>query len=74
MQTIIKASTEKTASNALKTIRKQIDESLKSICGGSGVSDSGHPKRFFLAKTTIIFAIENQVASEIMLTIIICIT
>jgi len=40
------------AINSLKTIRKNIDESLKSFCGGSGISDPGYPKRFFSAVTT----------------------
>jgi len=40
------------AINSLKTIKKQIDESLKTFCGGSGISDFGYPKRFFSAVTT----------------------
>jgi len=47
MRITIQAGTRKTAINTLKTIRKNIDESLKYFCGGSGISDSGYPKRFF---------------------------
>jgi len=47
MQVSIQAGTRKTAINSLKTIRKNIDESLKSICGGFWISDRGYPKRFF---------------------------
>jgi hypothetical protein len=43
----IQAGRRKTAINSLKTRRKNIDESLKSFCGGSGISDPGYPKRFF---------------------------
>jgi len=52
MQITIQAGTRKTAINSLKTIKKNIDESLKSFCGGSGISDPGYPKRFFSAVTT----------------------
>lgn len=52
MQITIQAGTRKTAINSLKTIRKNIDESLKSFCGGSGVSNPGYPKSFFSAGTT----------------------
>jgi len=52
MRITIQAGTMKTAINFLRTIRKKIDESLKSICGGFGISDSGYPKRFFSAGTT----------------------
>jgi hypothetical protein len=52
MQITIQAGTRKTAINFLKTIRKNIDGSLKYFCGGSGISDSGYPKRFFFAGTT----------------------
>ena len=47
MQVTIQTGTRKTAINTLKTIRKNIDESLKSFCGGFGIFDSGYPKRFF---------------------------
>jgi len=52
MQITIQAGTRKTVINSLKTIRKNIDESLKYFCGGSGISDYGYPKRFFSAGTT----------------------
>jgi len=52
MQIIIQAGTRKTVINSLKTIRKNIDESLKSFCGGSGISNPGYPKRIFSAGTT----------------------
>ncbi|KFC19659.1 hypothetical protein IO90_10320 [Chryseobacterium sp. FH1] len=52
MQVTIQAGTRKTAINSLKAIRKNIDESLKSFCGGSGISDPGYPKRFFSTVTT----------------------
>jgi len=52
MQITIQAGTRKTAINSLKRIRKNIDESLKYFCGGSGISDLGYPKRFFSAVTT----------------------
>jgi len=52
MRITIQAGTMKTAINCLKTIRKTIDESLKTFCGGFGISDSGYPKRFFSAVTT----------------------
>jgi len=51
MQITIQAGTRKTVINSLKTIRKNNDESLKSFCGGSGISDPGYPKRFFSAVT-----------------------
>jgi len=44
------AGTRKTVINTLKTIRKQIDESLKYFCGGSGISDPGYPKIFFFRR------------------------
>jgi len=52
MHISIQEGTSKTAVNSLKTIRKNIDESLKSFCGGFGISDSGYPKIFFSAVTT----------------------
>jgi len=52
MQVTIQAGKRKTAINTLKTIRKNIDGSLKCFCGGSGISDPGYPKRFFSAGTT----------------------
>jgi len=52
MQITIQAGTRKTAINTLKTVRKNINESLNSICGGSGIPDSGYPKIFFSAVTT----------------------
>ncbi|KFF01364.1 hypothetical protein IX39_12380 [Chryseobacterium formosense] len=52
MRITIQAGTRKTAINSLKTIRKNIDVSLKYFCGGSGISDTGYPKRFFSAVTT----------------------
>lgn len=48
----IQAGTRKTGINSKKTVRKRIDVSLKSFCGGSGISDHGYPKRFFSAGTT----------------------
>ncbi|REC50645.1 hypothetical protein DRF68_09120 [Candidatus Chryseobacterium massiliae] len=55
MQITIQAGTRKTAINSPKAIRKNNDESLKSFCGGSGISDHGYPKRFFSAETTEYF-------------------
>ncbi|KFC19680.1 hypothetical protein IO90_10430 [Chryseobacterium sp. FH1] len=52
MRITIQAGTRKTAINTLKTIRKQIDVNLKYFCGGSRISDSGYPKRFFSVVTT----------------------
>jgi len=52
MQVIIQAGKRKTVINSLKTLRKNIDESLKYFCGGFGIPDSGYPKRFFSAVTT----------------------
>ncbi|KFF02818.1 hypothetical protein IX38_12695 [Chryseobacterium luteum] len=52
MRITIQAGTRKTAINSLKTIRKNIDESLKYSCGGFGIPDTGYPKRFFSAGTT----------------------
>jgi len=52
MQITIQAGTRKTVINSLKAIRKNIDKSLKYFCGGSGIFDSGYPKRFFSAVTT----------------------
>jgi len=52
MRITIQEGTMKTVINSLKTIEKQIDESLKYFCGGFGISDSGYPKRFFSAETT----------------------
>lgn len=52
MHITIQAGTRKTAINTLKTIRKNIDVSLKCFCGGSRISDPGYPKRFFSAVTT----------------------
>ncbi|KQK26112.1 hypothetical protein AR438_11060 [Chryseobacterium aquaticum] len=52
MRITIQAGTRKTAINSMKAIRKNIDGSLKSFCGGFGISDSGYPKRFFSAGTT----------------------
>ena len=51
MYITIQAGTRKTAINSLKTIKKNIDESLKYFCGGSWVSDLGYPKRFFSTET-----------------------
>jgi len=52
MQITIQARTRKIAINSLKTIRKNIDGSLKYFCGGFGIPDSGYLKRFFSARTT----------------------
>lgn len=62
MQISIQEGTSKTVINSLKTIRKNIDESLKYFCGDSGISHSGYTKRFFPQGQRNIFAIENQVA------------
>jgi hypothetical protein len=63
MRITIQAGTMKTAINSLKTIKKQIDESLKYFCEGFGISDSGYPKRFFQQRQRNRFAIENRRAS-----------
>jgi hypothetical protein len=52
MQVTIQAGTRKTAIISLKTIRKNIDGSLKYFCGGFVIFDYGYPKRFFSAETT----------------------
>jgi len=56
----IQAGTRKTAINSLKTIKKQIDESLKYFCGGFEISDYGYPKSFFPQGQWNRFAVKNQ--------------
>ncbi|WP_123920868.1 hypothetical protein [Chryseobacterium balustinum] len=67
MQITIQAGTRKTVINTLKTIRKNIDESLRYFCGGFVISDYGYPKSFFPQGQQNIFAIENRIASRAML-------
>lgn len=51
MQSTIQAGTRKTVTNALKTIRKNVDASLKCFCGGFETSDYRYPNIFFSALT-----------------------
>ena len=64
MKVTIQAGTRKTAINFLKTIRKNIDGSLKSFWV-SGISDPDTQKDFFQQGQRNRFAIENEKAAPI---------
>lgn len=67
MRITIQAGTRKTATNSLKTIRKNIDGSLKCFAEilGSPIPDT--QKDFFQQGPRNILAMENQVTTEVIL-------
>lgn len=64
MRIPIQAGTMKTAINSLKTIRKRIDVSLKSFCGGLESPIRDTQKDFFPQGQLNTFAIENRIPSR----------